>query len=94
MNKEIKEIKWCNKCGKEHTVTVVDTDGVKRAKKSFILRAFSPGKIRINRKYKCTRCFHEFSEASFNEAVIVPMLITLVLTVTLLVFLYIVFYVI
>jgi len=94
MNKEIKTIKWCTKCAKEHAVTIINSENDKKSNNNIFLKIFSPGKIRINRKYKCSRCLHEFNEASFNIAVIVPMLITLALTITLLAFLYTVFYVI
>jgi len=94
MNKEIKEVKWCNTCTRERTVTVIDSGSENTPKKNFILKIFSPGKIRINRKYKCSRCLNEFSNASFNEAVIVPVIITIGLTIVLLAFLYTVFYVI
>ncbi len=92
-NKEIKTIKWCTKCAKEHAAEVIDT-GRESTNNNFFLKIFSPGKTRINRKYKCTRCLHEFNDATFNEAVIVPIIITIALTIALLAFLYIVFYVI
>ena len=94
MNKEIKTIKWCTKCAKEHAVSIIDSGNEEKSNNNFFLKVFSPGKIRINRKYKCTRCLHEFSDTTFNQAVIVPMLITIALTITLLAFLYTVFYVI
>ena len=94
MNKELKTIKWCTNCAKEHAVSIIDSGNDEKSNNNIFLKVFSPGKIRINRKYKCSRCLHEFNEASFNQAVIVPMLITLVLTITLLAFLYTVFYVI
>ncbi len=94
MSTQIKEVKWCNKCGRERTATVMDSGSRNSSKKNFILKIFSPGKTRINRKYKCTKCLHEFSNASFNVAIIVPMIITIGLIIALLAFLYTVFYVI
>lgn len=94
MSNEKKEVKWCNSCGRERTVTVIDPGTENKTKKNLLLSFFSPGKIKLKRRYKCTRCLNEFSNVSFNIAVIVPLVITLGMTIILFIFLYIVFFVI
>ena len=67
--------KRCPHCKKKLKMYVVKRSEKSNKISSFLLNLFSPGGVQVNQRYKCPRCFHEFDDMTFGEAVVIPMIL-------------------
>jgi len=85
-------VKNCPHCGKKLKMEVVKTAEQKNKFLNFLIKTLSPGGVNINQRYKCPRCFHEFDDMSFAEAVLVPLILIGVVILSVVLFIIFVFY--
>ena len=79
--------KRCPHCKKKLKMYVVKHSKDANKISTFLLKLFSPGGVKVNQRYKCPRCSHEFDDMSYGEAVVVPMILIGVVILSVVIFL-------
>jgi len=85
-------VKSCPHCGKKLKMEIIKEAEQKNKFVQFLIKILSPGGTNIGQRYKCPRCFHEFDDMSFSEAVLVPLILIGVVIASVVLFILFVFY--